>query len=278
MLINKNKSFLENAAFDSSNDNNLWIRYLNKFITNEGNKITSSLYKELMESDVLNKDQKKILKEAMIPGTYMNHKVLSLSCKKRVFEDASFNFNSTPISDTAFELLNDRLKQKGLSLDITCAGGFVLQTLGIRATMDVDAFFSANSTVQNIINSVGDELGINEDDESWLNNSISNLNKKPDSKYCELYRSYSNLNIYMVIPEYLIGMKLKSGREKDMSDVAQIIKKLNLTSPADLFKKLNHMKFRPDFADILGCFGEAYGNKWLMSYYKEHQDDILKYS
>ena len=229
MLVKKNKTFLENAAIDSSNDMNLWVRYLNKFITTENNKITNSLYRELMESSALNKEQKKILKEAMIPGTYMNRKVISLSCKKQVNEDANISANNSnlPITDKAFELLNDRLKQKGLSLDIICAGGFVLQTLGIRATMDVDAFFSANSTVQNIINSVGDELGINEEDESWLNNSISNLNKKPDSKYCELYKSYSNLNIYMVIPEYLIGMKLKSGREKDMSDVAQIIKKLN---------------------------------------------------
>ena len=233
-----------------------------------------------MESSALNKEQKKILKEAMIPGTYMNRKVISLSCKKQVNEDVNISTNNSnlPITDTAFELLNDRLKQKGLSLDIICAGGFVLQTLGIRATMDVDAFFSANSTVQNIINSVGDELGINEEDESWLNNSISNLNKKPDSKYCELYKSYSNLNIYMVIPEYLIGMKLKSGREKDMSDVAQIIKKLNLDSPVELYKKLIQMKFRPDFADILGCFGEAYGNKWLMTYYRQHSDDLLKYS
>lgn len=274
--------YLEKAAEDSADDKELWIRYLNKYISSDGNKITESMYARLMESERLSSAQKRILKEAVIPGTATNLKVCSLSDKRNSLnENKKITLESAnlPITDRAFELLNEKLADNGLNLDITCAGGFVLQTLGIRATMDVDAFYNASSRIESIINSVGEELGINdnEEDENWLNNSIANMNREPSNQYRELYRSYSNLNVYMVKPEYLIGMKLNSGREKDFKDVSLLIQKLNFESPVQLYKDLRKMKFKPDFADILGCFGDAYGHKWLATYYKDHAMEIADY-
>lgn len=263
------KLYLERAAELSKDDMNLWIRYLNKSLL----KITDSVKDTLFNSEYLTKEQKKVLKEVLTEGSYLNTKTRSLSLDKRVQRKVE---SSTKVADEAFELLNSKLKENNLTLEIVCAGGFVLQTLGIRATMDVDAFFTASSRVNAIIHSVGEELGINEEDESWLNNSIANMNNPPKNKYKELYKSYSNLTVYKVKPDYLIGMKLMSGREKDLEDVSLLLRKLSLEDPFTLFKSLKKMGFnRLDFADLLGCFGNAYGNRWLANLYKERGEEIF---
>lgn len=270
-MIVKKKIYLEQAAEQSADDMELWCRYLNKYLVKD--QLNESIYDRLLNSDSLTREQKKVLKEAVTPNTYLNRKILGMTTKRhRTLESSDLK-----ITDKAFQLLNDKLKENNLSLEITCAGGFVLQTLGIRATMDVDAFFTAPAKVQSLIESVGDELNINDDDETWLNNSIANVNKTPSDKYREIYKSYSNLTVYTVTPEYLIGMKLKSGRDKDFKDVAELIKKLKEESPSALYKKLRKMRFNVDFADLLACFGDAYGHKWLADYYKNHTDELSEF-
>jgi hypothetical protein len=262
------KIYLEKAAEISKDDMNLWCRYLNKYLVRD--RLTEDIYIRLIHSESLTQDQKRILRESRIQGSYFNNKILGMTEKNhRKLESSDLK-----ITDKAFQLLNDKLKENNLSLEITCAGGFVLQTLGIRATMDVDAFFYAPVKVQGLIESVGEELGINDEDETWLNNSIANVNKTPNDKYREVYKTFSNLTVYVVIPEYLIGMKLESGREKDFKDVAELIKKLKEESPKDLYNKLKDMEFHVDFADLLACFGDAYGHKWLAKYYKDHAEDL----
>ena len=122
------------------------------------------------------------------------------------------------------------------------------------------------------------ELDINEEDEIWLNNSIANLNAEPEDKFKEIYKTYSNLSIYIVQPKYLIGMKIKSGREKDFKDASLLIKKLDIKDPILFRKELNSMGFkRLDFADVLACFGDAYGHRWLANLYKDNSDLLFKY-
>ena len=72
-------------------------------------------------------------------------------------------------------------------------------------------------------------------------------------------------------------MKLQSGREKDINDVALIIKKENLGDPIELIKLL---KDRYDFDGIdismvLTAYGKAYGFKWLENYYQEHESELI---
>ena len=88
----------------------------------------------------------------------------------------------------------------------------------------------------------GNIFNINQEEELWLNNSIANLNRVPSQKWCKIYKKYSNLTVYIVIPEYLIGMKLESGREKDQRDISAIIQQLDLDNPILLYKKLIQMK------------------------------------
>jgi hypothetical protein len=276
MRIHK-KLYLEIAAKESKDDMDLWLRYLSKYITNDFNKITTNMYNTLQNSKLLNKEQKMMLKESMTNGTYANIKVRSMSQTQTTTTSINES-SSTPITDKAFKLLNDKLRENNLTLEITCAGGFVLQILGIRATMDVDAFFIASSKINSIIEEVGNELDINEEDEIWLNNSIANLNAEPEDKFKEIYKTYSNLNIYIVQPKYLIGMKIKSGREKDFKDASLLIKKLDIKDPILFRKELNSMGFkRLDFADVLACFGDAYGHRWLANLYKDNSDLLFKY-
>jgi hypothetical protein len=82
----------------------------------------------------------------------------------------------------------------------------------------------------------------------------------------------------MVIPEYLIGMKLESGREKDQRDISAIIQQLDLDNPILLYKKLIQMNFNIDFSDLLFAFGLALGTTWWKQYIKEHQQEILTLS
>jgi len=81
--------------------------------------------------------------------------------------------------EAAFKSLNAELSKANISLELVCAGGYVLQLHGFRGTADVDAFYQSNQTIEDIIQKVGNEFGINADDELWLNNSISNFNPNP---------------------------------------------------------------------------------------------------
>ena len=106
--------------------------------------------------------------------------------------------------EPAFKRLNEELSHVGHSLELVCAGGYVMQLHGYKSTSDVDAFYSSNTMIDSIIRNVGDEFGINKPDELWLNNSISNMNPEPSDKYCQLVYSFSNLIVKAVDIVYLI--------------------------------------------------------------------------
>lgn len=185
------------------------------------------------------------------------------------------NYNKKNFEE-AFKLLNERLKEDGESLHVTCAGGFVLSHYGLRITKDVDGFFNANRKIEAAIKDVGDMLGINEEDELWLNNSVQNLNAVPREDLCATLYDFSNLKVIMPPLEYMAGMKLTSARGQDIKDVAAIIKMLDTEDPlkfADDLKSLGFFKI--DESLILEAFGEAYGMEWLEKFFTEHEADIL---
>jgi len=174
-----------------------------------------------------------------------------------------------------FAQLNKRLKGEGLRLSIICVGGFVLHQYGIRATMDVDAFYTANDRVRIIIQEVGDSFGINRDDEMWLNNSVQNLNPTPPEEICETLYEFSNLTVLTAPLLYVAGMKLVSAREQDVLDSAAIIKKLNITDPAEFRQVILSYGFAQiDESLILEAFGHAYGISWLENYYMDHEEEL----
>jgi len=179
--------------------------------------------------------------------------------------------------EPVFKALNDALSKANQTLALVCAGGYVLQLHGYRATADVDAFYQSNAALENIIRKVGDEFGINKADELWLNNSISNMNPEPPDMYCKPLYSFSNLVVKAVELWYLIGMKLKSGRSQDLEDVAAILKHDHIVQPLELLSDLASMKFDVDISVLLDVFGKAHGIEWLEQFYTENESKLREY-
>jgi len=174
----------------------------------------------------------------------------------------------------AFEKLNVELAKINQNLDLICVGGYVMQLHGFRGTVDVDAFFDSNTEIDSAIHRVGDELGINEPDENWLNNSASNMNDKPPSDYTEVVHKFSNLTVMKVTIAYLVGMKLNSGRDRDLRDVQKILKSNNDEQPLKLLSELKKMGFEIDISVILDIYHEVYGMDWLETFYRNNQEEL----
>lgn len=120
-----------------------------------------------------------------------------------------------------------RLNGTAMPAEIILVGGAaILANYGFREmTYDIDAVVSASSAMKEAINRVGDKFGL---PNGWLSMDFKKTrsfsHKLPQvSVY---YRTYSNiLTIRTVAAEYLIAMKLMSGRQykNDLSDIAGIL-------------------------------------------------------
>jgi hypothetical protein len=152
-----------------------------------------------------------------------------------------------------------------------------MQLHGYRGTVDVDAFYESNTLIDDIIKKVGDELNINRRDELWLNNSIANMNPTPSQEHCEIAYEFPNLLVKAVSIKYLIGMKLVSGREQDLIDVAAILKNENNEQPFELLTQLEIIGFSVDISDLLDAFGTAHGIEWLDNFYGNNETKLREY-
>jgi len=126
-------------------------------------------------------------------------------------------------------LANEFRKLNGTKMPaeiILIGGASVLANYGFRnVTYDVDAVIHASSAMKEAVNRVGDRLGL---PNGWLNMDFK-VTKSYSDKLIEIsvyYREFSNiLTVRTVSAEYLIAMKLMSGRQykNDLSDIAGII-------------------------------------------------------
>ena len=96
-----------------------------------------------------------------------------------------------------FEAFNTELAKENINLEIICVGGFVLEYYNLRGTQDVDAFYQEGAKIRSIIEKVGDDFGVNEPEELWLNNNVANMNRVPSRSICEKAFSYSNLTVFV---------------------------------------------------------------------------------
>jgi hypothetical protein len=179
--------------------------------------------------------------------------------------------------EPVFRRLNEELSPIDTFLELVCAGGYVLQLHGYRATVDIDAFYASNAEIEAVIRKVGDEFGINRPDELWLNGSISNMNPKPPIAHYKLVHKFSNLEVNAVDMPYLIGMKLTSGREQDLIDVGTILKHDNNREPFELLTELVGMRFQIDISGLLDGYEKAHGMQWLEDFYKDNESELRKY-
>lgn len=176
-----------------------------------------------------------------------------------------------------FEALNTELAKENIDLEIICVGGFVLEYYNLRGTQDVDAFYQEDAKVRSIIEKVGDDFGVNEPEELWLNNNVANMNRVPSRSICEKAFSYSNLTVFVPPLSYILGMKLESGRDRDRQDAGDIIKLIKIRSIKDVTNKLKEYGFQPDLSLILEVFEIAYGMEWLAEYMSEHYEEFRHY-
>ncbi|MCL2321597.1 MAG: DUF6036 family nucleotidyltransferase [Oscillospiraceae bacterium] len=110
---------------------------------------------------------------------------------------------------------------------ILIGGAAILANYSFREmTYDIDAIILASSAMKEAINHVGDKLNL---PTGWLNEDFKNT-KSYSNKLLEVsiyYKTFSNiLTIRTVSAEYLVAMKLMSGRryKNDLSDIAGILR------------------------------------------------------
>ena len=121
-----------------------------------------------------------------------------------------------------------KINGKHMPAEIILVGGAsILANYGFRnMTTDMDAIIRASSAMKEAINRVGDKYNL---PNGWLNSDFM----KTDSysyKLAEVskhYKTFSNIvDVRTISGEYLIAMKLRSGRKykNDISDVIGILK------------------------------------------------------
>ncbi|MDR1069091.1 MAG: hypothetical protein LBL36_07610, partial [Clostridiales Family XIII bacterium] len=127
------------------------------------------------------------------------------------------------------ELAKEFRKLNGTAMPaeiILVGGAAILASYGFREmTYDIDAVMMASSVMKEAINRVGDRLGL---PNGWLNADFRNTRSYSDKLrgVSVYYKKFSNiLEVRTVDAEYLIAMKLMSGRKykNDLSDIAGIL-------------------------------------------------------
>lgn len=109
---------------------------------------------------------------------------------------------------------------------ILIGGAAILACYGFREmTTDVDAVIIASSAMKDAINCFGDKFGL---PNGWLNSDFTHTSSYSPklNEVSVYYKTFSNvLRVRAVSAEYLIAMKLRSGRKykNDLSDVIGIL-------------------------------------------------------
>ena len=136
-----------------------------------------------------------------------------------------------------------RLNGKRVSAEIVLVGGAaILTNYGFRnMTNDIDAVIHAASSIKDAINHVGDKFDL---PNGWLNADFmhtGSYSPKLD-EFSVYYKSfYGVLTVRTIAEEYLIAMKLRSGRKykNDLSDVIGILAEHKKKGSPITFKKID---------------------------------------
>ena len=143
--------------------------------------------------------------------------------------EKTFEFTKENIDLYLKEVAKEYRKQAGRRMPaelVLIGGASVLINYGFRnMTTDIDALIQAASAMKEAINHVGDRFGL---PNGWLNSDFINTNSYSEklSQFSVYYRTYSSVvTIRTVAAEYLIAMKLRSGRQykSDLSDILGIL-------------------------------------------------------
>ena len=135
-----------------------------------------------------------------------------------------------------------RLNKKAVPAELILIGGAsVLINYGFRnMTTDVDAIIQASSSIKDAINYTGDKFGL---PNGWLNSDfiLTDSYSPKLAEFSRYYRSFSNIvTVRTVDAEYLIAMKLRSGRQykNDLSDILGILSEHEKTGKPITIKRI----------------------------------------
>ncbi len=143
--------------------------------------------------------------------------------------EKQIEFTKENIDTYLKEVAREYRKQIGRSMPaeiILVGGASVLLNYGFRdMTTDIDAVMQAASVMKDVIDRVGNRYDL---PNGWLNQDFVRTESYSSGlfRFSQYYRTYSNvLTIRTVAAEYLIAMKLRSGRQykRDLSDVLGIL-------------------------------------------------------
>ena len=143
--------------------------------------------------------------------------------------EKQFEFTKENIDLYLKEVAKEYRKQVGKNMPaelVLIGGAAVLINYGFRnMTTDIDALIQAASAMKDAINRVGDRYELPND---WLNADFKNTASYSEklSQFSAFYKIYSNvMTIRTIAAEYLIAMKLRSGRQykSDLSDVLGVL-------------------------------------------------------
>ena len=138
-------------------------------------------------------------------------------------------FTKENLDNCLSKLAKEYRKRNGTQIRaeiILIGGSAVLSNYGFRdMTYDIDAIIRASSSMKDAINTVGDELGL---PTGWMNSDFTKTRSYSPKlvQHSKYYKRFGYvLDVRTITGEYLVAMKLMSGRKykNDLSDIIGIL-------------------------------------------------------
>jgi hypothetical protein len=140
--------------------------------------------------------------------------------------------------------LGQKLTELHIKTTIILLGGALMVTqIGNRkSTQDIDVVVATNDrrtyqTLQQAIQLVAQEKNL---PSSWMNDDVTVIvDQIGKPKTPRLWRSFSNLAVYIPEFEYILALKLFSGRPQDDRDIQALSQRLHVQTPAQAWSIVN---------------------------------------
>jgi len=132
--------------------------------------------------------------------------------------------------------ISKELEKRKIQGEIILFGGAVMTVAfdARKSTKDVDTVFRPPKVIREIAAKIARDYEL---PESWLNDGVKGFVSSNGSY--DLFFEDANLKVFTATPEYILAMKcmsLRLGESTDEDDIVFLVKKLQLTSPQQVFK------------------------------------------